>query len=359
MNKVFLLTFLLSSFVFSQEYGSFTDSRDGKTYKTVKIGKQIWMAENLNYDNGEGSFCYYDDTTNCRKYGRLYTWEKAKSAVPDGWHLPSEDEIKVLLNGGNERSFYFKIIQGGFSGFNALLGGYDNILKHKDIDYSTFFWLSTEYDNSEAKSLFVSIDYKRARIEDSDKRNGYSLRCIKNNTDIADNKIDFNSSAYDSLFTDLRDGKIYKTKKIGKQIWMTENLNYDAGKGSYCYMNDSDNCNKYGRLYNWETAFKAVPKGWHLPSESEAYELLDYLGNGDNAFTKMIIGGSSRFNLLLSGMRETNGNFEGITHYESYWTSTLLDHPCALTASYYFGSKNVIVDKYYRDSGRSVRCIKN
>ena len=66
-------------------------------------------------------------------------------------------------------------------------------------------------------------------------------------------------------FKDERDGKIYKTVKIGTQTWMAENLAYDAGKGSWVYDNDINNVAKYGYLYNWETALIVAPQGWHLP----------------------------------------------------------------------------------------------
>lgn len=82
----------------NQNEGTFTDARDGHVYKWIKLGDQIWMAENLAY-NLEGSYDFNGDANKVAVYGRLYTWEQAnKSAAPTGWHVPSIEEWGTLIS---------------------------------------------------------------------------------------------------------------------------------------------------------------------------------------------------------------------------------------------------------------------
>lgn len=94
---LFALSFVTNACEKKTEIGTMTDSRDGQTYRTVKIGEQVWMAENLNFKT-DSSWCYNDEESNCQKYGRLYSWNAARSACPVGWHLPSKKEFEILID---------------------------------------------------------------------------------------------------------------------------------------------------------------------------------------------------------------------------------------------------------------------
>ncbi len=178
------------------EYGTLTDERDGQTYKTVKIGDQVWMAENLNYryiqqtaEEDSSSYCYNDAPANCAKYGRLYRWSAALVVCPEGWHLPTQVEWKALFdavgghstagimlkstegwinNGNGSDAYFFSALPAGYRYYNGVFN-YEG-----DIAY---FWSSTERNSNDAYSMYLDYGNDNA-VFYSYKNSGFSVRCL-------------------------------------------------------------------------------------------------------------------------------------------------------------------------------------
>ena len=322
ITKAIALLIALNIATFAQQKGTLKDTRDGKTYKTVKIGEQVWMAENLNYNaqggcnkensnwvgnchnRGDGfkSMCHKGQESNCQKYGRLYRWFTAKAVCPKGWHLPSDDEWQTLVNfaGGDKVAGKKLKASSGWNdpdnggkpgngtdtyGFSALPGGSCGFGEHDcaQIERSGIWWSDiTDSDSQtyirqmslkEVPDFFTSDDvYKKEGNTDA----YYSVRCVQGDAEeifkakAAKAKVE--SEAYikanGGTFTDPRDKKTYRTIKINGQVWMSENLNY-AAENSKCHNDSTAYCDKYGRLYDGETAKKSCPAGWHLPNNAE------------------------------------------------------------------------------------------
>lgn len=163
-------------------YGMFTDERDGKIYKTIKIGNQTWMAENLAYKPNKYFYRSYNkDSLNALIYGYMYNWNGALKLCPKGWHLPSKDDFTLLVQSvesyGTNPSI--ELLQDGESGFSALLGGYvDNYGKYFEINISSNFWTSTGDIGSYYACCF-NIEKYRANLGEMDKWVGLYIRCIK------------------------------------------------------------------------------------------------------------------------------------------------------------------------------------
>ena len=212
------------------DYGTMTDSRDGKVYRTVTIGKQTWMAENLNYYDStdlsvkKKSWCFgkrdNGDSTTCDVAGRLYTWAAAIDSAklytdksidcgdrkicieldtvygicPPGWHLPNNTEWSTLLTtvGGNSTAAKVLKSRTGWYGsnkgrtdayaFSALPAGYRNYYGTFMYDGSfTYFWSSTENDSLHAYNmgLFTYSYEEHADLYSYGKGYGFSVRCVK------------------------------------------------------------------------------------------------------------------------------------------------------------------------------------
>ena len=173
------------------EYVKLVDVRDGQAYKTVKIGDQWWMAENLNFRT-DSSFCFDHEERNCTMYGRLYTWAAASSACPSGWHLPSVTEFENLftaVGGSSTGGLKLKATSSWYDGgngtddfgFSAISTG----IMDYDMNYhfregnNAFFWSSSENDPNNA--LFMSLLYDKdiADLSSHFKSFGVAVRCIK------------------------------------------------------------------------------------------------------------------------------------------------------------------------------------
>jgi uncharacterized protein (TIGR02145 family) len=182
-------------------------------FKTVKIGSQIWMAENLNVDrfrNGDPipeaqtdeewqragksnqpAWCYFDNVpTNGDKYGKLYNWyavNDIRGLAPENWHVPSKNEFETLLDKfADEKNALHALLRDGSSGFNANICGYryDNG-DFRNFTYSSSFWSESFYDCCDGCAWFLNLINNfggNAYLSNIYRQEvGCSVRCIQNN----------------------------------------------------------------------------------------------------------------------------------------------------------------------------------
>ncbi len=160
--------------------------------KRMLDGKQ-WTTENLNATT-TGSYCYDNSEQNCRRYGRLYTWESAQqacSALGAGWRLPTNEEWRELAKhyGGIRqesadlgKAAYTALMTGGSSGFNAVYGGglTDKSGEYQRLEAHGFYWSATESGPDRAWFYnFGKNGQSLNRHEDVEKLWAVSVRCVK------------------------------------------------------------------------------------------------------------------------------------------------------------------------------------
>lgn len=349
------------------EYGELKDPRDGSVYKTVKIGIQTWMAQNLDLKTEESSESRY----NC---GKLYTWGEAvdlsrpfntycsttdvfnyKGICPDGWHLPQVHDWNILVNyvkkqGYTDIGAALKSNRNGAwpedstatdaFGFSAVYGGYVSYagvyVTYGSVGHTeSCYWFAEEDGPSFSENYAREICFSEGGAGGGGgtfKEQKNFVRCVKNyDIDEGATPAPKAGSVYDSVantLTDLRDNKVYKTTQIVDQVWMAENLVYvteggyaDKGVGSKCTSGIVDSV--YSCYYRWNAALDVpsgnmmekvevpekpqglCPSGWHIPSKNEFEHLYENIG-------KNVADISS-----VSGWRSIN-NFEPATGFNLY-----------------------------------------
>jgi len=194
-NKLTLMALLFTTgLTYAQTMGSFTDSRNGQTYKTVGFedpllgAKLTIMAESLNYKI-EGSYAYNNNEQYRKNLGLLYTWAAAKKACPSGWHLPSDSEwsrLIALIGSEGPAGKAMKSTKGwvengngtNSSGFNGIPAGYrftngtfGNIGRYGS------FWSSTEESENGAWKRYLGYSSSGVGRSSSLKTAASSVYC--------------------------------------------------------------------------------------------------------------------------------------------------------------------------------------
>lgn len=186
-----------------------------------------------------------------------------------------------------------------------------------------------------------------------------------------------------SYFTDMRDNQKYRAIRIGEKVttWMAENLRYQPKTGkSWCYGNDKTKCDVLGRLYDWNTAKTVCPSGWHLPSIEDWDYLVTVVGGVGVAGLTLrttadwrIDGGWSSekdssgtdsfgFSALPTGMIDKNFSFDkfrGLGSWGGWWSAAAVNDKMAFYIGIVAGKEEVSVDGWNKNSGFSVRCVKD
>ena len=188
-------------------YGEFLDTRDNQVYRTLVISNHVWTAQNMNYEieteenNDVTSWCYDDEPENCKKFGRLYTWEAAKKVCPEGWHLPTEDEWQeliaehscdIVIKDGNPPvyrcagtslkaidSWEKSLDNTNEYGFSIVAAGIVNSGKFMNQGITGYLWASTSQYESLATLVIFEYNEDYTRFVLTKPNSGLSVRCVK------------------------------------------------------------------------------------------------------------------------------------------------------------------------------------
>ena len=379
------------------------DERDGHVYKTVKIGDQIWMAENLNYAYlvstetlDSLSRCPEETLASCEKYGRLYTWSAAVDSAdvfgkglkgcggmnvcnpgrniqgicPDGWRVPNLDDYEIL-----EENMGGRDVAGARATTEEMFGtddyGFSALPSNGSSGGAAYLIVTTEYNWNVWMWLLVK-EREWSQFLPYPKSGFMSLRCIKGTaTEVAWNVVD-PSTVVTGSFTDSRDDHVYKITTIGSQTWMADNLKYKGSSTSYCYDNEESNCEKYGRMYSLSEAKTICPEGWHLPTAEDYMDLFTHTGKS-NASLESVEGWNSildrgstdlyGFNLYPTGYVTVKQDgtlaFSNLNGEVYLWTSSEKESASGEIVYYVYREYFEVSDTKTSNDYANVRCLKD
>jgi uncharacterized protein (TIGR02145 family) len=190
MKRMFIFLGLCFILMNMSGQGVLNDPRDGNVYRTITMGNNTWMVENLRYKSGTGTNYFDNDPSNYLTYGALYDWKTAMKVCPDKWHLPTGPEFQKLIDHFDQNGLW-KSGPSDKNSFGIQLGGMQDYEgTFTEMNESAYFWTSTEYDkdNAEYFSYIVVVKTPVADISRKDdiqdihgaeKTNKYSVRCVK------------------------------------------------------------------------------------------------------------------------------------------------------------------------------------
>ncbi|MFO8022982.1 MAG: FISUMP domain-containing protein [Perlabentimonas sp.] len=349
-----------------------------QTPTEMPTGTKFYIQSAMNYGKNNGGYWDIPGKPNSIK----------KGSNIQVWNLDSGADRMFTLHQSSERGYY-EIQIGNTSKSRVDIQG-----RKTNNGTSVKTWESNGQTNQ--RFLFHHLGNGRFKVFDKNSRKALCLAGRKNangtNVHIWDNhngpwmewylvdvktKKAFNpdnvvKSGQKGTFKDKRDGKTYKTIAIGKQIWMAENLAYKPSNGTYwAYNNDESNVATYGYLYNWETAKKVCPAGWHLPTNNEWKELKDFVGNNTkklrskthwgNANNGVSFNGTDDFGFagLPSGKIMTDGSSDNLEYMASWWSSTETAEVAAKSWTILGNARSFNDLSSSKRYGNSVRCLKD
>lgn len=387
------------------KYGTLYDSRDGRTYKTVVYKGLTVMAENLNYadsvrnpylqehDGRPLTGCYNGDSLNCRKAGRYYFWTAAMNVdykfiydglvddpdslgfyqgiCPDGWHIPTEEEHRYLMENSESARSAMSILPVGDGGYGDY-GVFAVVLGGRDFRYvpSDKFQRSEIYGFKPVRCIKstrmgcnvnagnVCKDWSEYTLEEwNEMKARYYTKEMHPDANYGDDLVD------------ARDNNVYKTVFINGKRVMAENLRYvdsvhnEHLKNSNFYCDDDklENCAIVGGYYTWTAAMEICPEGWHIPSEGEWEDLI----SGIEFNSLQMMGINSEWPWATDG-----SGFSAIPNVDArrynrtqFWSSTTsTEYSDTLHASYlviWDNSVGIGVLADVKSSFKSIRCIQD